>query len=174
MEASYQLIDDRPTLRFERRIAHPVESVWSAVTEPSELGQWFPCEVALELRLGAPITFRFPHNPLTNEPLTLTGEVTELDPPRRFSFTWGEDHLHFALEPLDHGVACRLQLTVELDSAEKAARDGAGWHQCLDGLEQLLSGERAARPNDPSSWRAHYDEYRRRGFPATAPLPEGM
>lgn len=174
MEGTYELIENRPTLRFERRIAHPVESVWRAVTEPSELSHWFPCEVALELRLGGPITFSFPHNPLTNSPLTLHGEVTELDPPRRFSFTWGEDHLHFALEPLDDGAACLLLFTVELDSADKAARDGAGWHQCLDGLERLLGGEDEARPSEPSDWRSRYDEYRRRGFPATAPIPSEM
>ncbi len=171
MEASYQLIDDRPTLRFERRIAHPVQDVWRAVTEPAELARWFPCEVQVDLRLGGRMTFVFAQMTLPDGASTLLGEVTELDPPRRFSFTWGEDQLHFALEPIDDGTACLLRFTVELDSADKAARDGAGWHGCLDGLEQLLDGEEDPRPYDSDAWRGHYEEYKRRGFPATAALP---
>jgi uncharacterized protein YndB with AHSA1/START domain len=171
MEASYQLIDDHPTLRFERRIAHPVQAVWRAVTEPAELAHWFPCEVQVELRVGGRMTFVFPQMTLPDGSSTMRGEVTELEPPRRFSFMWGEDHLHFALEPLDGGEACLLRFVVELDSAGKAARDGAGWHSCLDGLERLLDGDELARPDNGDTWRGHYEEYKRRGFPATAPLP---
>jgi uncharacterized protein YndB with AHSA1/START domain len=171
MEASYELIENHPTLRFERRIAHPVEAVWRAVTAPAELAHWFPCEVQVDLRVGGRMTFVFPEMTLPEGASTLLGEVTELEPPRRFSFTWGEDHLHFALEPIDDGAACLLLFTVELDSADKAARDGAGWHSCIDGLEHLLDGDEDSRPHDRDAWQGHYEEYQRRGFPATAPLP---
>jgi uncharacterized protein YndB with AHSA1/START domain len=171
MEASYELIDARPTLRFERRLAHPVKEVWRAITEPDQLGEWFPCQVEVDLRVGGSMKFVFAQMTLPDGASTMLGEVTELDPERRFSFTWGEDHLHFSLEPIEDGAACLLRFTVELDSADKAARDGAGWHSCLDGLERLLDGDRSARPSDGDAWREHYEEYKRRGFPATAPLP---
>src|SRR4051794_17744470 len=32
--------DDRHVMRYERRLAHPVERVWAALTQPSELRGW--------------------------------------------------------------------------------------------------------------------------------------
>jgi uncharacterized protein YndB with AHSA1/START domain len=142
MYGSYEMIDGHPTLNFERRIAHPVEAVRRADTEPDQLVHWFPCAVEVDLRLGGKMTFTFPEGTLPDGASTTLGSVTELDPPRRFSFLWGEDHLHFELEPADGGEACVLRFSVELDSREKAARDGAGWHECLDGLERWLDGPR--------------------------------
>jgi uncharacterized protein YndB with AHSA1/START domain len=170
MHATYLTLENRPTLRFERDLAHPVEAVWSAITEPSELRQWFPCDVEVDLRLGGAMKFIFSEMPLADAPATMEGRVTELEPPRRFSFLWGEDHLHFQLAPSARG--CRLTFTVILDAQDKAARDGAGWHVCLDGLERLLAGEKPGRSDD---WAEHYREYERRGFPTGAALPaDGM
>ena len=59
-----------------------------------------------------------------------------------------------------------------LDSADKAARDSAGWDDCLDMLDGVVAGETPERPWKPESWRARYDEYKRQGFPATAPIPD--
>jgi len=33
---------DRWTLTFTRRLAHPREKVWRAVTEPEHLAMWYP------------------------------------------------------------------------------------------------------------------------------------
>jgi uncharacterized protein YndB with AHSA1/START domain len=161
---TFETIDERPALRFERRIRHPVEAVWEAITKPSELVHWFPCEVEVDLRLGGRMTFHFPEMTIADTASTMLGEVTELDPPRRFAFLWGEDHLHFALEPADDGTSCVLRFTVELDAREKAARDAAGWHVCLDGGEGAITG-----PGSP--WREYYAEYERRGLPVGAPIP---
>lgn len=163
---TYETVDDRPALRFERRLSHPVDVVWRAITETAELEHWFPCRVEVaELRDGAPMTFRFEHMPL-DAPSTMTGRVTEFDPPRAFGFSWGEDHLRFELEPLPEEDACLLRLTVLLDSRDKAARDSAGWHVCLDRLERRLGSADAN-----GEWRGYYDEYQRRGVPSGAPIP---
>jgi uncharacterized protein YndB with AHSA1/START domain len=172
MEVNFETVDDKPTLRFERRIAHPVQDVWEAVTQPSELAHWFPCEVEVDLRLGGKMKFHFPELALPDQASTLLGEVTEFDPPTRFAFLWGEDHLHFALEPIGDGQACMLRFTVELDSRDKAARDGAGWHVCLDALERRLDGDTVERPDESDEWRTHYEEYERRGFPTGAEIPQ--
>jgi hypothetical protein len=104
-------------------------------------------------------------------PTTMTGRVTDFDPPRRFAFYWGEDHLRFELEPADdHG--CLLHFTIELDARDKAARDAAGWHQCLDALERQLTGTAPERPMPSDAWRERYDEYARRGLPTGAPVPD--
>jgi uncharacterized protein YndB with AHSA1/START domain len=169
MYGAYDTIENRPALRFERRLSHPVEVVWRAITESDELEHWFPSRVEVdELRPGAEMTFRFEEMPLEGVPSTMSGRVTDYEPPRLFAFYWGEDHLRLELEPAG-GDACTLRLTVLLDEREKAARDGAGWHVCLDNLEARLSGRGDA--SDGEDWRGLYEEYQRRGVPAGAPIP---
>ncbi len=178
MYGAYETIENRPALRFERRLSHPVEVVWRAITESDELMHWFPSSLEVdELRAGAEITFRFEDMPLEGEPTTMTGRITEFDPPRLFAFTWGppthDDYLRFELEPVAGSEeACVLRLTVLLDQREKAARDSAGWHVCLDRLEALLAGDDGPAVTGAGvDWRGLYDEYQRRGVPAGAPIP---
>ena len=47
-----QVDDDRWAIHYTRRLAHPIEKVWSSVTEPDELKHWFPAEVSYERREG--------------------------------------------------------------------------------------------------------------------------
>jgi hypothetical protein len=56
---------------------------------------------------------------------------------------WGPDVLRIELRPIPEGT--ELTLLDTLDERGKAARDGAGWHTCLDALEASLAGEEAAR-----------------------------
>jgi uncharacterized protein YndB with AHSA1/START domain len=166
MYGAYDTIENRPALRFERHLSHPVEVVWRAITESDELERWFPSQVEVdELRPGAEMTFRFESMPLEDMPSTISGRITDFDPPRLFAFFWGEDHLRFELEPAGRD-ACTLRLTVLLDERDKAARDSAGWHVCLDRLESQLDGV-----TDAGDWRGLYEEYKRRGVPAGAPIP---
>lgn len=73
---AYETIESRPALRFERRLAHPVEVVWRAITESDQLMEWIPSRVEVqELRAGAEIKFRFENMPL-DAPSTMTGRVT--------------------------------------------------------------------------------------------------
>jgi uncharacterized protein YndB with AHSA1/START domain len=170
MYGTFETVDGRPALRFERRLAHPVDAVWRAVTEPSELSHWFPAAVSGELRVGA--TLRFTHQDAAAPPSE--GRVTELEPPRRFAFSWGDDLLRFELEPVDGGAACLLRFTHVIDARDRAARDAAGWHVCLDRLASRLRGRPAQAPGgEPTAeWRARYEQYRERGLPTGAPVPE--
>jgi uncharacterized protein YndB with AHSA1/START domain len=167
MHGTFETVDGRPTVRFERRLAHPVDAVWRAVTEPTELAHWFPARVSVEHRVGGPIAFVFEHG----EAPPSEGEVLEFEPPHRFAFTWGGSVLRFVLEP-DAG-GCRLTFTHALTERESAARDAAGWHVCLDRMEERLAGASPAAPDGDATeeWRAHYEEYQRRGVPAGAPVP---
>jgi uncharacterized protein YndB with AHSA1/START domain len=172
MYGSFETIENRPSLRFERRLSHPIDVVWRAITATDELEHWFPSNVQADLRVGGRMTFTFESMPLPDGPTTMKGEVTEFDPPRLFAFSWGEDHLRFELEPVDGQEACLLRLTVLLDGRYRAARDAAGWHVCLDRLEGLLAGDGGrAKTGANSDWRAVYEEYQRRGLPAGAPIP---
>ena len=166
---TYQEIDGRPMVRFERTFPHGVSQVWAAITDSSRLGQWFPTTVEFdELRAGAPIAFRFAQDAYP----PMSGEFREVSPPRRLSFTWGDDVLTFELDERDGGAACRLSFDVVLDSADKAARDAAGWDDCLDMLDVVVSGATPQRPSESGTWQARYDQYKSHGFPASAPIPQ--
>ena len=155
MHGTYETVDGKPAVRFERRLAQPVERVWRSVSEPAELAHWFPSQVSGELRLGSTLRFSFPGHDLPDS----EGEVTELDPPRLLAFWWGTERLRFELEPDADGTL--LRLTHVLGSADQAARDAAGWHVCLDRLEHVSSGD----------WRELYEDYEARGLPTGAPIP---
>ena len=51
---------DRWTLTFTRKLAHPREKVWRAVTEPEHLAVWYPQEIVGERKAGAPLRFVTP------------------------------------------------------------------------------------------------------------------
>ena len=42
---------------FVRRLHHPIEKVWRALTEPEHMKAWFPDEMVGERRAGAPLKF---------------------------------------------------------------------------------------------------------------------
>lgn len=156
----------RPAVRFERHLADPPELVWQALTEREQLRAWFPCDVILDggrWQVGAAITFPFPSEVLE---LTLNGEVLEVDEPNVLAFTWGEDTLRFELTPEEGGT--RLVLVDELPP-DAAARNAAGWEQCLDRLQGLEPA--------PDSWQPRYEHYAAAFEPTLGPqerLPAGV
>jgi len=166
---SYARVQGRPVVRFERTLAHPVAAVWAAITTPAELAKWFPTTFEFdELRAGAAIEFHFPDEAYP----AMAGKFVDVEPPRRLAFTWGDDELAFELSEHDGGAGCRLRLTVVLESEDKAARDCAGWEQCLDMLAETVAGGVPDRPPPTGKWREYFEEYKRQGLPATAWLPE--
>ena len=52
----------------------------------------------------------------------------------------------------------RLLLLDTLEALGKAARDGAGWHVCLDELEHALDGT-GAGSSTSDQWRAVHPHY---------------
>ncbi|MGI5125659.1 SRPBCC family protein [Pseudonocardia sp. CA-107938] len=122
-------VDGRSVLRMQRRLAHPVDRVWQAVTEPAGLAAWFPSTVEIDLRVGGAVTFGFGPD----------GTVTDLDPPRVVAFTWGDDHLRFELAPDGPGTV--LHLVHTFDDHAGAASFAAGWDTCLAALDLDLDGK---------------------------------
>jgi uncharacterized protein YndB with AHSA1/START domain len=161
---SFRTIDGRPALVFERRLAHPTDVVWRAVTDPAELSHWFPAELSFD---GDTITFTFPDGQAPPS----HGRVLERDQPQLFAFSWGDDVLTFELD--DDGDGCLLRFTHVLAERDTASRNAAGWHVCLDRLAERLGGADAPAPTgEPTDeWRAHYDAYVERGVPSGAPIP---
>ena len=125
---------DRWTLTFTRKLAHPREKVWRAVTEPEHLAVWYPQEIVGERKAGAPLRFVTPGDGGDG----FDGQMLVFDPPSVMEFTWGTDLLRIELAA--DGAETVLTLTDTFDDVGKAARDAAGWHECLDLLVSDLDG----------------------------------
>jgi uncharacterized protein YndB with AHSA1/START domain len=143
-------IDGRSALRFERRLPHPPQKVWRAITEPAHLAQWFPAAVEMELRPGAEVRFDFGDG----NGAAPGGVITSLDPPRAFGFSWGAEHLLFELHPDDTG--CRLVFTHTFDDRAGAASFASGWQLCLDALGMLVDGGPVEMQSDAGSLHEAY------------------
>ena len=157
------LEDGRWRLQFTRTLQHPVERVWRAVTEPEHLAAWFPCTVDGERRAGAELRFEFPGG----EPPAFTGEVVAFDPPHAFEFWWGPDLVRIELQQTDDGTI--LTLLDTLSERGKAARDGAGWHCCLDALVAALDSTPDA-DHGTAAWSALHPVYVEKFGPEGATL----
>jgi uncharacterized protein YndB with AHSA1/START domain len=159
--------DGRPAVRFERTYPHTVERVWAAVTSPDELQRWFPSTMRFDASVGG--TVHFSGDPHAGD---ATGVVLAFDPPRRFSFTWLTDELHFTLAPVGQNH-CRLVLVNVLADPSAAARNASGWHVCLAELAKHLDGRPSAGPHsdDTQPWQPIYDAYLRAGLPSGAEIP---
>ncbi|MEU9836368.1 SRPBCC family protein [Streptosporangium sp. NPDC048047] len=130
---------DRTVLRMERRLGHPPEKVWRAVTDPAHLAEWFPARVEADLRAGGRIGFDLGggHPPVD-------GVVTEFDPPRAIAYTWGDDLLRWEVRP--QGDGSLLVLTHTFADRFGAASFAAGWRMSTGTLTQILGGGPATAP----------------------------
>jgi uncharacterized protein YndB with AHSA1/START domain len=151
---------DRWRLRFVRELAHPVERVWRAITEPAHLAAWFPQRIAGDWEPGATLTFESEQGP------AFRGEVVAVEPPRLLEFTWGTDLIRIEVSERDGGAT--LTLLDTFGEQGKAARDAAGWHACLDLLGAHLDG--AAAPDVGGRWAAVHPEYVGSFGPAAATI----
>ena len=144
-ESVLQKAGPRPVIRFERRLPRPIDEVWRAVTDPTEMRSWFPTRIEIaEWQVGAEMTHHFDAHNID----PLPGTVLDWNPPKRVSFTWGEDTITFELTP-DGADRTVFVLTEELN-ANAAARNAAGWEACLDRLESGVEND---------TWKNRFDHY---------------
>jgi uncharacterized protein YndB with AHSA1/START domain len=146
-DGTLETIDGRPALRFERTLRHSVERVWRAVSEPRELEQWFPAAADWTPAVGE----RF-------EAAGETGEVTEVDPPRRLAWTFAGQHYSFDLTPEGDG-GCRLVFIHVIDDRAASAQTAAGWHAYLSRLEPLLEGTPVSEMEAHEGWGEVHERY---------------
>jgi uncharacterized protein YndB with AHSA1/START domain len=142
---------DRWTLTFTRSLGHPPAKVWQAITEDEHLAAWFPQTIVGERRAGAALRF------VTSDEADegFAGEMTVFEPPHVLEMTWGDDRLRIELAP--DGDGTRLTLVDTFAELGKAARDAAGWHECLDLLAVELDG--GDPPDQGEVWAAVHPAY---------------
>ena len=166
-------VHGKPALRFERRYAQPIERVWRAVSDPDEMSSWFPSNVEGERAVGADLAFvddaqraaaRAAGEPTRADGPVFRGRVVAWEPTHLFSFTWGAELLRFEL--FADGDGTRLVFVHVLSHQSIAARNGSGWHHCLDALERALGA--GPRADESAEWRDVYDDYLDRMGPALA------
>lgn len=135
---------------FSPLLTHPPEKVWQALVAPMSLRVWFPNEMHGDRSEGARLRFTFPGK---GDQGAFEGQMRTWDRPRALAFRWGEDELRFELHPEADGT--RLTLVDTVDDVTRAARDAAGWHECLDRLQAHLDGQTPAFAADERREQLH-------------------
>jgi uncharacterized protein YndB with AHSA1/START domain len=144
-EGTLQFVEGRCVLRFERRLPHPPEKVWRALTDPAHLAAWFPAEVTMEPQAGGAVRWAFPGTDI----VLPDGVVTAYDPPRLLEYRMSTSELPFAgagdprtlrFELHADSAGCLLVFTNVFDDRAGAASFAAGWEGCLDALERSFDG----------------------------------
>ncbi len=149
LTGSLETIDGRPALRFERRLGHPVERVWRAITDPDELARWFVAPVEWTPAPGE----RF-------ESMEQTGEITELEAPHRIAYEWGGEQFRFELQP--DGDGCLLVFTHVFDDRALGAQHAAGWEVYLGRLDAHLEGRFVSEEDVHAAFPEVHERYAER------------
>jgi uncharacterized protein YndB with AHSA1/START domain len=146
---------DMAVLRYRRHLSHRRQKVWRAMTEAEHLAGWFPTTIDGSMASGCTLSFGF--REIEMDPMT--GEMLAFDPPSLMEMRWGDDILRFELA--EDGEHTTLDLTVTFPEYGKAARDGAGWHVCLDRLDHVAGG--TPDPwEEQERWRSVHPVYMQR------------
>jgi uncharacterized protein YndB with AHSA1/START domain len=136
------------TLKYERRLSHPREIVWKAITDPKEIFRWLPdYKGTFDGYKGGAIDLV---NTLTGS--HVTGDILVWDLHRAFEYEW-----HISPNPVfPHGepeslVRWELKqdgdsdtiLTVTHSRLTKSTSllFAPGWHAYLDRLEAILNNQ---------------------------------
>ena len=127
------------TLEFEA----PLERVWKAITDPTELAQWFGDTADLELKVGGTGFMAW------EEHGSFPMLVEECDPPHRLAWRWGKEAgdlvdggsstlVEWTLSPRDSG-GTTLYLRESGFQTEDARKENVGgWKHELGELLELL------------------------------------
>ena len=135
---------------FERSLQHPVEKVWSFLTENEKLKLWFSELSIDELVAGGIIKFDMGDGSFEEM------KILEVQPWRVLEYTWDKDVVRFELSPVEGG--CKLSLIEKITTLnDHTPRDLAGWHVCLDVIAALLDEIEFERGEQ---WKVWYERYR--------------
>jgi uncharacterized protein YndB with AHSA1/START domain len=156
------------TLILVRKLRHPPEKVWHAITDPEHLREWAPFDVDGNLgAAGITVKLRTVGAP---EPRITETTVKRADAPHLLEYTCGDFDMLWELEEVGGGT--RLTLWTNI-GRRFIAMGAAGWHICFDVIDHLLSGNPIGRMVGPDAvkfggWQRLHAEYARQ-FDTEAP-----
>lgn len=133
---------DYATITFSRRLAHPPEDVWSAITDPEELKGWYMTRAAITAGMDGSIDF------VTGpSQFHVTGRILSWDPPHLFEHEWrvaprpelpsGEESI-VRWELARDGHETLMTFTFRKLTRATAMNFASGMHAFLDRLEAQL------------------------------------
>jgi uncharacterized protein YndB with AHSA1/START domain len=154
-----RLTAEGSAVRREIEIAASPETVWEFLVDPAKAHTWWGQAVAFEARPGAPLRIQVTPASISS------GEVVEVDPPRRLVYTWGWEvggggpeivppgstTVEIDLVPSGAGTTLRL-VHRGLPDDDAAALHGQGWDHYLGRLAVAAGG---GDPG-PDPWAARH------------------
>ncbi len=162
---------DGGVLRFHRHLAFPVAEVWSALTDPARLADWwlpFDADVTVDLRVGGEMRYA-----AREDDFVLRCTVLRLEPPTLLEHTHGDSGstVLWRLAEVDGG--CDLRVEHHVRDVDEAVRGcwAVGLHTSLERLAPLLAGRPV--PWDWAAFAASQGDYAATGLaPAVPVAPE--
>src|SRR5262249_38664800 len=119
--------------------------LWDALTDPRFIRQyWFDTTVECTWQQGAPWKMVRGDGTLTD-----SGEILEIDPPRRMVILWqnewnpelkaeGQSRCTIELEPVDSSVKLTITHEIERPSSKFIPAVSGGWPRIVSNLKSLL------------------------------------
>lgn len=143
---------DHAMLRFERRLPHPIEAVWAAITDPAQRRQWMG-PTTIDPREGGSIETVATGPALPLESKRMTGRILVWDPPHVFAHEWLQPIVEPGVvryELSSDGKGTVLRFTHSGLGVPNAQGFRPGTQAFLDRLTAHLAGDR------PPNWAARY------------------
>lgn len=161
--ATLERTGDGGLIRFERTYPHPIEDVWSALTEADRLADWWPpfaTDVHVDLREGGTMTFDWPDGPELEFRFLRVERPTLLEHTHTSPGSW----MRYELRATEEGT--RLRATYFVPEPDRAVQRGdiVGCHYGFDRLAAALAGHPA--PFDLEQLVALQERYAARGLAA--------
>lgn len=127
-------------IRFERVYPHPIDAVWSALTEPAQLAEWWPpfaTNVHVDLREGGSMTFDWPDGP------QLEFHFLRIQPPTLLEHTHTSpgSWMRYELAPTEEGTSLRATYFVPAPDEAIQRGDVVGGHYGFERLRAALAGD---------------------------------
>jgi uncharacterized protein YndB with AHSA1/START domain len=142
VDGTLVVTEDIAVIAFERRLGHPIEAVWAALTDPDELAAWLG-RGTIEAREGGQVSVRTGPGDRPEQQRLIAGRVLTWDPPRVLAHEWLQPGLdlsvvRYELEPDGEGTVLRFTHRRSVSATATGGR--AGWHAYLDRLGAHLDG----------------------------------
>ena len=139
--------EEKWTLIVVRELRHAPEKVWQALTDPAHLREWAPFDADGNLGTVGMVKLTTVGAPAVRVTETT---VRRADASRLLEYNWGGFDMRWELEDLDGGTRLTLWINIGHRFISMGA---AGWHICLDVLDQLLAGQPIGRIAGPEAMK---------------------
>ena len=144
---------DEDAIYSEVEIAASPETVFAAISDPNQLGQWWGGDKyraddwQIDLRPGG--KWRSRGTGQTGAPFEVQGEYLEVDPPRLLAYTWnanwapGESVVRWELQPVAAGTRLTVIHSGLREQPQAKASFSGGWPGVLTWLKGYAEGKSA-------------------------------